>query len=297
MLNLSTYFTLTKYSIIIRIIVLMDKLSKQIIRLAYREDIQTGDITSSATVPKTLSGKAVIIAKSEGVLSGVEPFRYAFSLASPKIKAVFHIRNGAKFSIGTRVASIKGPSQGLLRGERLALNLLSHLSGVATLTAQFVARVQGTTARILDTRKTTPGLRFLEKQAVKHGGGHNHRMGLYDMVLIKDNHIMAAGGVDKALQKVKNINHRVEIEISDFNQLKTALAYSPDIIMLDNFSQKRLIKAVNFIKASRPRIKIEVSGGVNIKTVRAIAETGVDYISVGALTHSVISSDFSMRYV
>jgi len=275
----------------------MDKISKQIIQLAYREDVQTGDITSRATVPKTLSGQTVIIAKSEGILSGTDPFRFVFSLASPKIKVVFHIKDGGKFINGTKIASIKGSAQGLLSGERLALNLLSHLSGVATLTAQFVARVQGTNARILDTRKTTPGLRFLEKQAVRHGGGYNHRMGLYDMVLIKDNHIMAAGGVDKALQKVKNINRRIEIEISDFNQLKTALEYSPDIIMLDNFNLKRLVKAVNFIRTSRPRIKIEVSGGVNLKTVRAIAATGVDFVSVGALTHSAIASDFSMRYV
>jgi len=257
----------------------------------------SGDITSRATVRKTLSGKAVIIAKSDGILSGIDPFLYAFSLASPKIKVLFHVRDGKKFSVGTKIASIKGPSQGLLRGERLALNLLSHLSGVATLTAKFVAKVQDTKARILDTRKTTPGLRFLEKKAVKHGGGDNHRMGLYDMVLIKDNHIMAAGGVDKALQKVKNINRLIEIEINDLDQLKTAMEYSPDIIMLDNFSLKRLVKAINFIKTSQPRIKIEVSGGVNLRTVRAIAETGVDFISVGALTHSVISSDFSMRYV
>jgi nicotinate-nucleotide pyrophosphorylase (carboxylating) len=275
----------------------MDNLSRKIIRLAYQEDVHTGDITSQATVSKTSFGNAIIIAKSEGVLSGAEAFRYAFFLASPEIKVTFHVRDGKKFSIGTKIASIKGPSRGLLRGERLALNLLSHLSGVATLTSQFAAEVQGTKTRILDTRKTTPGLRFLEKQAVRHGGGYNHRMGLYDMVLIKDNHIMAAGGVDKALQKVKNIKRRIEIEISDFNQLKTALKYSPNIIMLDNFSLKRLARAVDFIKASRPRVKIEVSGGVNLKTVRKIAETGVDFISAGALTHSVISSDFSMRYV
>ncbi|MCP4582774.1 MAG: carboxylating nicotinate-nucleotide diphosphorylase [candidate division Zixibacteria bacterium] len=275
----------------------MDKISQQVIKLAYQEDIQSGDITSEATIRKRLPGKALIIAKSSGILSGTEAFRYAFKLASPKIKVVFHIRDGNKYSPEDKIATIKGISQALLRGERLALNLLSHLSGVATMTSMFVARVDGLKARILDTRKTTPGIRYLEKRAVKHGGGRNHRMGLYDMVLIKDNHIAAAGGVGEALEKVLDIRRKVEIEIADFYQLETALNYSPDIIMLDNFNIRRLAWAVKIIRSSSQRIKIEASGGVNLKTVRSIAKTGVDYISVGALTHSVPAADFSMRYV
>jgi len=275
----------------------MDDISRKVIKLAYQEDIRTGDITSEATIRKRLPGKALIIAKSDGVLSGTEAFRYAFKLASPKIIVVFHVRDGKRFSAGDKIATIKGASQALLRGERLALNLLSHLSGVATMTSLYVARIEDFKARILDTRKTTPGIRSLEKRAVKHGGGRNHRMGLYDMVLIKDNHISAAGGVDKALERTVNTGRKVEIEISDFNQLETALDYSPDIIMLDNFNVRQLARAVKIIRKSRPRIKIEASGGVNLKSARSIAKTGVDFISVGALTHSVTAADFSMRYV
>ena len=180
----------------------MDEISRQVIRLAYREDIQTGDVTSRATVSKTLRGKAIVVAKSSGVLSGVEPFRFAFKLASPGVKVIFHKKAGGKFTAGDKLATITGPSQALLRGERLALNLLSHLSGIATLTSRYVDKIKGSSARILDTRKTTPGIRDLEKLAVRHGGGRNHRQGLYDMILIKDNHIEAAGG---NLEKVANI--------------------------------------------------------------------------------------------
>jgi len=275
----------------------MDKISKQVIRLAYREDIGAGDITTDLTVPRSACGKAVIVAKSEGVLSGSSAFRYAFKLASPNIKIVFHVRDGKKFIPGGRIATIKGSTRAMLKGERLALNLLSHLSGAATLTAKFVEQVKDTKAIILDTRKTTPGLRSLEKKAVKDGGGQNHRFGLYDMILIKDNHIAAAGGVESALDKVKNARCKVEVEISNLRQLETALNHAPDIIMLDNFNLRQLARAVKIIKTKRPAIKIEVSGGINLKNVRAKAKTGVDYISIGALTHSAEAADFSMRYV
>ncbi len=275
----------------------MDKISKQVIRLAYHEDIGAGDITTDLTVPKSSSGQAVIVAKSAGVLSGSLAFEYAFKLASARINIVFNVRDGNKFTSGTRIVTVRGATRAMLKGERLALNLLSQLSGVATLTAKFVEQVKGTKAIILDTRKTTPGLRNLEKKAVRDGCGQNHRFGLYDMILIKDNHIVAAGGVDRALKKVKNARCKIEVEISNLGQLETALDYSPDIIMLDNFNIRQLARAVKVIKAKRPEIKIEVSGGINLKNIKNKAKTGVDYISIGALTHSAKAVDFSMRYI
>jgi nicotinate-nucleotide pyrophosphorylase (carboxylating) len=274
----------------------MDKISIQTIRLAYREDIGTGDITTAATVPAKLRGAAEVIAKADGVLSGSQAFVYAYRLVSPKVKVKFAVKDGQRFKRGTKIVTITGPAQALLIGERLALNLLCHLSGVATMTALFVQKTKGTKAIILDTRKTTPGIRGLEKAAVVHGGGKNHRLGLYDMILIKDNHIDAAGGVANALEKVRKARTKVEIEVADFTQLEQALGFNPDIIMLDNFKLTGMRKAVRIIREAKPHIKIEVSGGVNIKTVGPIARTGIDYISVGALTHSVMAVDFSMRY-
>jgi nicotinate-nucleotide pyrophosphorylase (carboxylating) len=275
----------------------MDKLSQQLIRLAYTEDIGGGDITSELTVGKRLTGQAMIVAKSAGVFSGSEPFRYAFRLASPKVKINMLIKDGQRYKPGKKLASITGPAQALLKGERLVLNLISHLSGVATLTSLFVAKVKGTQATVLDTRKTMPGMRLLEKQAVAHGGGRNHRIGLYDMILIKDNHIAAAGGIANALKRTAKAKCKVEIEVADLRQLREALEYSPDIIMLDNFTPAMIKKAVAIVKATKPKIKIEVSGGVNLKTVREYALAGVDFISVGALTHSAPAADFSMRYI
>lgn len=275
----------------------MDKISKQTIKLAYLEDIGTGDITTAATVPARLIGKAIIVAKVDGVLSGSEAFSYAYSLASPKVKIRFTLRDGQKFKRGDQIATLRGPARALLIGERLALNLLCHLSGVATLTSMFVRKTKGTKAAILDTRKTTPGIRGLEKAAVIHGGGKNHRMGLYDMVLIKDNHIEAAGGISAAFMKVKQTNAKIEIEVASIPQLNEALKFNPNIIMLDNFALIEMRKAVKIIKNLKPKIKIEISGGVNLKTVGTIARTGVDYISVGALTHSAKAIDFSMRYI
>ncbi len=275
----------------------MDKISKQTIRLAHSEDVGAGDITTIATVPASLAGNAVVIAKVDGVLSGSEAFTYAYRLVSSKIKISFKFRDGQKFKRGDQIVSVRGPARALLIGERLALNLLCHLSGVATLTSMFVQKTKGTKAAILDTRKTTPGIRGLEKAAVAHGGGKNHRMGLYDMVLIKDNHIEAAGGIGAALTKVKRAKTKVEIEVASIPQLKEALKFNPDIIMLDNFDLAGMRKAVKIIKNTKPHIKIEISGGVNLKTVGPIARTGVDYISVGSLTHSAKAIDFSMRYV
>jgi nicotinate-nucleotide pyrophosphorylase (carboxylating) len=275
----------------------MDKISKQTIKLAHIEDVGTGDITTAATVPSRFTGKAIVIAKVDGVLSGSEAFIYAYKLVSSKIKIDFMFRDGQKFKRGDQIVSLRGPARALLIGERLALNLLCHLSGVATMTSMFVQKTKGTKAEILDTRKTTPGIRGLEKAAVVYGGGKNHRMGLYDMVLIKDNHIGAAGGIGAALTKVRSAKTKVEIEVANIPQLKEALKFNPDIIMLDNFDLAGMRKAVKIIRYTKPHIKIEISGGVNLKTIGPIARTGVDYISVGALTHSVKAIDFSMRYV
>jgi nicotinate-nucleotide pyrophosphorylase (carboxylating) len=275
----------------------MDRFSRQIIKLAYVEDVGSGDITTEAIVPHRKHGEAVVIAKAEGVLSGSEAFKYAFHLASRKVTIKFHIRDGKKFKKNAKIASLKGPSRALLTGERVALNLLSHLSGVATFTARMVSLVRGTQVQVLDTRKTMPGLRGLEKQAVRHGDGKNHRLGLYDMVLIKDNHIVAAGGIDEALRKAKAHGRKVEIEVSNISQLKTALRHAPDIIMLDNFNLKMMSEAVKIIRTEKPNTKVEVSGGVNPKNIKAIASTGIDYISIGALTHSAPAADFSMRYL
>ncbi|RKX18827.1 MAG: carboxylating nicotinate-nucleotide diphosphorylase [Candidatus Zixiibacteriota bacterium] len=275
----------------------MDKLCQQIIKIAYFEDIKTGDITTETLIPKFRKGTAIVIAKSSGILSGIEAFKYAFKLTSPRTKVTFHCREGKKFKAMEKIATIKGPVQALLKGERLALNLLSHLSGVATLTAEYANQIKDTKAKILDTRKTTPGLRWLERKAVLHGGGFNHRMGLYDMVLIKDNHITAAGGIKQVLTRVQNIKYKVEIEVANLKQLKTVLDYQPDIIMLDNFKISQLSKAVKMIKSKSPRIKVEASGGINLENIRTIAKTGVDYISIGALTHSAKAVDLSMRYI
>jgi nicotinate-nucleotide pyrophosphorylase (carboxylating) len=274
----------------------MDKICARIIRLAYFEDIKTGDVTTEATASKRLRGKATVIAKSAGILSGSKAFAYAYRLASKNMSVKFHTHDGQSYKKGSTIVTLSGPTQALLKGERLALNLLSHLSGIATMTSKFVAQTKGTKACILDTRKTTPGLRQLEKKAVKDGGGQNHRFGLYDMILIKDNHIAVAGGVSPALELTKNAKYKIEIEVTNFKQLDEALHYRPDIIMLDNFPINNLAKAVNLIRAKRPQTKIEVSGGVELTKVRAIAKSGVDFISVGALTHSVKAADFSMRY-
>lgn len=275
----------------------MDKISKQTIRLAHIEDVGTGDVTTLKTVPDKLQGKAIVVAKVDGVLSGSEAFIYVYKLVSSRVKISFRFRDGHKFKRGDKIASVSGPARALLIGERLALNLLCHLSGVATMTSIFVQKTKGTKATILDTRKTTPGIRGLEKAAVRHGGGKNHRMGLYDMVLIKDNHIAAAGGITQALENARNVKTRVEIEVASVSELKEALMFNPDIIMLDNFNLAGMRQAVKLIKNTKPQIKIEISGGVNLETVGSIAKTGVDYISVGALTHSVKAIDFSMRYV
>ena len=266
----------------------------RIIEQALAEDIHTGDITTQAVVPGRRPATARLIAKEDMILAGVTVAGEVFRrLSRETVFAPCHA-DGDVLAKGDLLATISGDAADLLMGERVALNLLQRMSGIATLTARFVAAVAGTKARIVDTRKTTPGLRELEKYAVRVGGGINHRTGLYDGVLIKENHIAAAGGITEAIARARAyIPHtlKIEIETETLPQVEEALAAGADIIMLDNMSLDEMNSAVAMISG---RALVEASGGVNLDSVRAIAETGVDIISVGALTHSPRAMDISM---
>jgi nicotinate-nucleotide pyrophosphorylase (carboxylating) len=272
---------------------------EQIVELALAEDIGTGDITTLATVPATATAEGVFLMKSDGVLSGLEAAAYVFQRVDPTIVFAPRVADGARVAKGEIVADVRGPARGILTGERVALNLLQRLSGVATLTSRFVAAVEGTNARIVDTRKTTPGMRMLEKAAVRHGGGHNHRVGLADGVLIKDNHLAAVGGADRVTQAIQAARAlaphtlRVEVEVTTLAEADEAVAAGADIIMLDNMSLAEMAEAVQRIGG---RALVEASGGVTLDRVRAIAESGVDLISSGALTHSAPSLDISLDF-
>jgi nicotinate-nucleotide pyrophosphorylase (carboxylating) len=264
---------------------------------ALLEDIGPGDITTEAIVPKDLRAKANIMAKENGVIAGLDMAKAVFDQVDPKIKFIAKVKDGGKVRKGQIIASLFGPARGILTGERVALNFLQHLSGIATLTDKFVSRVTRYALRvtILDTRKTIPGLRALEKYAVKVGGGLNHRMGLYDAILIKDNHIKLAGGLLKALEGPKRLKKAIEIEAKTMAQVRQAIKGGADRILLDNMNLKTLRQAAKLCK--KARIKTEASGGVNLGNVRAIAKTGVDYISVGELTHSAKALDISLKIV
>jgi len=265
-----------------------------LIEQALLEDIHTGDITTQALIPADSRATARLVAKEEMTLAGLFVAEKVFKRLNPAIEFTPGLPEGAKVAKGALIATVRGATAELLMGERVALNLLQRLSGIATLTSRFVAAVAGTGARIVDTRKTTPGLRELEKYAVRVGGGVNHRTGLYDGVLIKENHIAATGGIGEAIRRARDfIPHtlKIEIETETLAQVDEALASGADIIMLDNMSLADMRSAVATIAG---RALVEASGGVNLETVRAIAETGVDIISVGALTHSARAMDISM---
>ncbi len=275
---------------------MLDLNLNDLIEKALKEDVGTGDITTLSTIPadKTITGR--FIAKETGILCGVDVVRAVFAFVDPTIKLDFANRDGDKIVKGDVIATVSGLARSILTGERLALNLLQHMSGVATRTSEAVEKVQGTGARIADTRKTTPGLRVLEKYAVKCGGGSNHRFNLADGVLIKDNHIEAAGGITAAVEMARrNIPHtlKIEVEIETFQQLNEALAAGADIIMLDNMSNEDMKKAVEIVGG---RAITEASGNMGEKDLRAVAETGVDLISIGALTHSVKALDISLKF-
>ena len=263
---------------------------------ALKEDIGTGDITTESCVPASAVSHGFFKAKAEGVVCGVDVLRRVFALIDPAVKVTVLVEDGGRVKKGDIIAEIEGASRSILTGERVSLNLLQHMSGIATATAEASASVAGTKARIADTRKTTPGLRVLEKYAVKIGGGSNHRFNLSDGVLIKDNHIVAAGGIRNAVEAVrKNIPHtlKIEVETETMEQVKEALDAGADIIMLDNMTVPQMKEAVDFIAG---RAKTEASGNMGERDLREVAETGVDIISIGALTHTVRALDISLKF-
>jgi nicotinate-nucleotide pyrophosphorylase (carboxylating) len=269
-----------------------------LVRAALAEDAGRGDVTTAATVPPGAGGRATIVARSAGVVAGLEAAAETYRRVDPAARFQARIAEGSRVAPGDEVAAAEGPFEALLVAERTALNFLQRLSGVATLTARFVAAVAPTAATIVDTRKTTPGYRALEKAAVVAGGGRNHRRGLDDAFLIKENHVVAAGGIEAALAAVAARNPDrlpVELEIRFLDELDQALAsqHRPDRLLLDNFPVPALAAAVARARAASPSILLEASGGVTLDSVRAIAETGVDWISVGALTHSAPALDLS----
>ncbi|AEG33419.1 MULTISPECIES: carboxylating nicotinate-nucleotide diphosphorylase [Thermus] len=270
---------------------------EEALRAWLREDLGQGDLTSLLVVPEDLEGEAVILAKEEGVLAGLWVAERVFALADPRTAFTPLVAEGARVAEGTEVARIRGPLRGILAGERLALNLLQRLSGIATLTRAYVEALAGTKAQILDTRKTTPGLRALEKYAVRVGGGRNHRYGLFDGILIKENHVRAAGGVGEAVRRAKaRAPHylKVEVEVRDLAELEEALEAGADLVLLDNFPLEALREAVRRV---RGRVPLEASGNMTLERAKAAAEAGVDYVSVGALTHSAKALDLSLLVV
>ncbi len=273
----------------------------QLISLWFAEDIGDGDHTTLSCIPADAMGKSQLIVKDDGVIAGVEVARKIFKAFDPELKMTVFIADGAEVKKGDIAFMVEGRIQSLLQTERLMLNIMQRMSGVATRTRQYVNALEGTKTRVLDTRKTTPGLRLLEKEAVKIGGGVNHRIGLYDMILLKDNHVDFAGGIDKAISRAKEYckqkgkDLKIEIEVRNFDELNQVLAIGGvDRIMLDNFSPENTRKAVELIAG---KYETESSGGITFDTLREYAECGVDYISVGALTHSVKSLDLSFKAV
>ncbi len=272
-------------------------LVEPIVRRALEEDLgRAGDITSDLTIAAQTQARAVLAARKPGTIAGLIAAQAAFCLADPAIKFTVAAPDGSKAAGGGVLAEVIGPARAILSAERVALNFLTHLSGVATATAALVKAVEGTKARIICTRKTLPGLRMLQKYAVRCGGGFNHRLGLDDAVLIKDNHIAAAGGITQAMARVRaGLGHmaKIEIEVDTLTQLEEALAERPDVILLDNMTLEDLKRAVALVKG---RAVMEASGNVTLTTVRAIAETGVDYISSGAITHSAPNLDIGLDF-
>ncbi|PLY03835.1 MAG: nicotinate-nucleotide diphosphorylase (carboxylating) [Desulfuromonas sp.] len=274
----------------------MDFEIQRIIRTALQEDIGIGDVTTRATIAPSSSSRAELVAKEDFVLAGIDVAAEVFRTIDPDVSFEALVEDGQMVKRGDVLAWIKGASTALLQGERVALNLLQRMSGIATLTSKFVAEIEGTGASIVDTRKTMPGLRVLDKYSVRTGGGTNHRTALYDGVLIKENHIRAAGGITAAITSARRqIPHtlKIEIETTSRDEVAEALDAGADIIMLYNMGLRQMEEAIALIDG---RALAEASGGINLDTVRAIAETGVDLISVGALTHSSPAVDISMLF-
>ena len=275
-----------------------ENLITKLLDLGIEEDINTGDITTESIIPATMNAVATMTAKQEGVISGLEIVKMVYERFQQDIVFTPYFKDGDSVSKGDVILKIEASYPTLLRGERLSLNLFQRMCGIATETAKYVRELAAPHTELLDTRKTAPGLRVLDKMAVKHGGGTNHRMGLYDMAMIKDNHIKMAGGITKAVEQVRsNIapEIKIEVETTNLDEVREAIAAGADIIMLDNMDNATMTEAVAIIKAANPSIKTEASGNMNIPRLKEVAATGVDYISVGALTHTVKAMDISMN--
>lgn len=277
----------------------MNELIDRLIDLAFAEDIGDGDHTTLSCIPDTAMGKSKLLIKEAGVLAGIEIAKEIFHRFDSEMKVEVFINDGTEVKPGDVAMIVEGRVQSLLQTERLMLNVMQRMSGIATMTRRYVKQLEGTKTRVLDTRKTTPGMRMLEKAAVKIGGGVNHRIGLFDMILLKDNHVDFAGGIDKAIQRAQNYckekgkDLKIEIEVRNFDELNQVLAIGGvDRIMLDNFTLENTRKAVELIAG---KYETESSGGITFDTLRDYALCGVDYISVGALTHSVKGLDMSFK--
>jgi len=270
---------------------------EDVVRNALEEDIGTGDLTSECLIPKDLWVKAEIISKDEGILAGIEVAELSFKLIDERVEFHRVLEDGSRIYYGSKIAYLNGPARAILSGERVALNFLCSLSGIATETRRFVEAVKPYKAKIADTRKTTPGIRVLQKYAVRVGGGVNHRFGLYDGIIIKDNHIKIVGSIREAVRMAKEKAPplaMIEVEVEDLEQFEEAFNAGADIIMLDNFDLEDIRKAV---EKGCGRVIIEASGGVSLENVKDIAEAGVDIISVGALTHSAPSLDITLEII
>lgn len=272
---------------------------KEFLIAALNEDVGDGDHTSLSCIPEDARGRARLLVKEHGIVSGVELSRAVFDLIDPGLKTEYLIKDGSRIKPADVCFYVEGSSRSILTAERLVLNIMQRMSGIATNTARMTELIKGTGAKLLDTRKTTPNFRYFEKLAVKHGGGYNHRFGLFDMILVKDNHIDYSGGVPNAIKAVKKyladkkLNLKIEVEARNLNEVEQIITEGGvDRILLDNFTPALMKEAVSFISK---RTETEASGGITLETIRSYAETGVDYISVGALTHSIKSLDLSLK--
>ena len=275
-----------------------ENLINKLIDLGIEEDINTGDITTESIIPESMTATATMTAKQDGVISGLEIVKMVYDRFQDDVVFTPYFNNGDHVKKGDVILKIEATYPTLLRGERLSLNIFQRMCGIATETARYVKELAGTHTQLLDTRKTAPGLRVLDKMAVKHGGGTNHRMGLYDMAMIKDNHIKMAGGIAKAVEQVRSripSDIKIEVEATNLEEVQQAIEAGADIIMLDNMSNSAMTEAVAVIRKADKGIKTEASGNMSIERLREVAETGVDYISVGALTHTVKGMDISMN--
>ena len=275
-----------------------ENLINKLLDLGIEEDINTGDITTESIIPATMNGVATMTAKQDGVISGLDIVKMVYDRFQSDGIFTPYFKDGDRVKRGDVILKIEATYPTLLRGERLSLNIFQRMCGIATETAKYVKELEGTHTELLDTRKTAPGLRVLDKMAVKHGGGTNHRMGLYDMAMIKDNHIKMAGGIAKAVEQVRARiaqGIKIEVETTNIDEVHQAIAAGADIIMLDNMDTQTMAEAVKIINAANKGIKTEASGNMSIPRLKEVAATGVDYISVGALTHTVKGMDISMN--